>query len=258
MAPIHENRHPAIDVTDWVKAAAIVFVTIDHIGLYFVSADDWWRLAGRLAAPVFFFLVGFAHTRKVPAHWIVLGIFLTLLDSWGDGWTWPELNILLSFGLVRWIRPCILGALKYGWPALVLIIVALLATTPLANPLIEYGAEGWLWALFGICQRIRLEQAENGDAARRVGQWVAPAVTGVAAAIVYVWFERQDFAFTIVQSLLMITGTGVWLAVLLNYRRGPSSWQPNGHFNPLIRFAGHRTLELYVVQLVASELLIKI
>ena len=35
--------------------------------------DRWWSLFGRLAAPTFFSLLGYAQTRTAPLHWIWLG-----------------------------------------------------------------------------------------------------------------------------------------------------------------------------------------
>jgi hypothetical protein len=99
-----KHAAPAVDNTDWLKTAAIVLVSIDHIGHFFMQDDYWWGVFGRLAAPTFFFLIGYAQTRTVPHYWIWLGIILTLLESWNAGWTWVAPNILLSFALVRFAR----------------------------------------------------------------------------------------------------------------------------------------------------------
>ena len=56
---------PAVDKTDWLKAAAIVLVSADHFGYFFMEDDLWWSAFGRLAAPIFFFLLGFAQARTV-------------------------------------------------------------------------------------------------------------------------------------------------------------------------------------------------
>src|SRR6516162_6758850 len=73
---------PPVDNTDWLKAAAIILVSVDHFGYFFMEDDLWWSALGRIAAPTFFFLVGYARTHTVPLHWIGLGVVLTLLDSW--------------------------------------------------------------------------------------------------------------------------------------------------------------------------------
>jgi len=95
----------AVDNTDWLKTAAIILVVVDHIGYFFVEHDQWWSVFGRLAAPAFFFLIGYGRTRTVPLHWLWLGVILTLLDSSNNAWSWVAPNILLSFALIRSARP---------------------------------------------------------------------------------------------------------------------------------------------------------
>ena len=62
--------HPprAVDNTDWLKTAAIILVAVDHFGHFFMEDDRWWAVFGRLAAPTFFFLMGYAQTRTIPRY----------------------------------------------------------------------------------------------------------------------------------------------------------------------------------------------
>lgn len=260
-----------VDRTDWIKTAAIILVAIDHTGLYFIEDDEWWRLAGRLAAPIFFYLVGFAQTRKVPAHWIVLGLLLTLLDFWNEGWNWVAPNILLSFALVRFARPAIKRLVESGWSGLVAIIALLVLALPLASTVVEYGAEGWLWALFGLCQRVWLDQASLDQARQNLPRAQAGGpdlphrfaghmrtATAVVAAIIYVWQEQKDLAFDITQTLALACGVTVMSVALWRFRQGPSQIQLPAPAAATLSFVGRNTLEIYVLQLVASEIIAKI
>ena len=92
--------HP-VDNADWLKTAAIIAVLVDHFGYFFTEDDIWWSVFGRLAAPTFFFLIGYAQTRTVPLRWIWLGVILTVLESSNANWTWVAPNILLSLALIR-------------------------------------------------------------------------------------------------------------------------------------------------------------
>ena len=56
-----------------------ISVSVGHFGHFFVEDDRWWSVFGRLAAPTFFFLLGYAQTRTVPLHWIWLGVILHAL-----------------------------------------------------------------------------------------------------------------------------------------------------------------------------------
>ena len=148
----------AVDNADWLKTAAIISVSVGHFGFFFIEDDSWWSVFGRLAAPTFFFLMGYAQTRTVPLRWIWLGVILTLLESSNANWTWVAPNILLSLALIRSGRPYVQILLqRHGWTAFALLIFALLAVLPITGKIVDYGSEGWLWALFGLCQRMNVD-----------------------------------------------------------------------------------------------------
>ena len=252
----------AVDNTDWLKTAAIILVVVDHIGYFFIEDADWWSVFGRLAAPSFFFLLGYAQTRTVPLHWIWLGVILTLLDSWNTGWTWVAPNILFSFALIRIARPSVQILMQHhGWAAFAILVSALFAVLPIAANIVDYGAEGWLWALFGLYQRMYV------DGKTRCTATPVHAMTGNAglmrllacsvAAVIYVWQEQVEFSFTQVQLNAVILGVGFLSITLCLFQRGPSRFQPPEPVAGALHFLGRHTLEIYVIQLAGSELIIK-
>src|SRR5271166_3501339 len=263
--------HPprAVDNTDWLKTAAIILVAVDHFGHFFMEDDRWWAVFGRLAAPTFFFLMGYAQTRTIPRYWIWLGVILTLLNSWNADWTWVAPNILLSLVLIRMARPYAqILVQRYGWAALALLVCALLvALAPAAN-IVDYGAEGWLWALFGLCQRRYVDgkSAAGEGSGARGSSWSAQAMTQNAmrltacfvAAVVYVWQEQKEFSFPAIHLAVVILGVGVLSLTLCLFRRGPSSVQPPRPIADVLRFIGRHTLEIYALQLAGSELMVKL
>lgn len=250
------TRH-AVDNTDWLKTAAIVLVAVDHFGHFFVENNLWWSAFGRLAAPTFFFLMGYANTRAVPIHWIGLGIVLTLLESWNARWSWVEPNILLSFALIRLVRPYVkMVLLRYGWAAFAFLTVALIAALPIARPVVDYGAEGWLWALLGLCQRVFVDVKPLDDTVRRLTTPGLMRLLACAVALaVYIWQEQREYAFPQAQLAVFVVGICVLTLVLCQFRRGPSRLQPPEPMAGLLRFIGRRTLEIYAVQLAGSELI---
>jgi peptidoglycan/LPS O-acetylase OafA/YrhL len=261
---------PAVDNTDWLKTAAIIFVSAGHFGFFFMEDELWWSVFGRFAAPPFFFLVGYAQSRTVPLHWIWIGVILTLLESWNADWTWVAPNILLSFVLIRIARPYVQMLLQNrGWLAFVVLVSVLLALLPAAAKIVDYGAEGWLWALFGLCQRRYLD---GMSAAATGGTRGSPAPTLTAtdtaglmrllaclvAAVVFVWQEQKEFSFPAVHLAVVILGLVVLSISLCLFTRGESRFQPPEKIASTLRFVGRHTLEIYAIQLAGSELFVKL
>ena len=260
-----------VDNTDWLKTAAIILVAVDHFGYFFIENADWWSVFGRLAAPPFFFLLGYARTRTVPLYWIWLGVILTLLDSWNTGWSWVAPNILLSFALIRIARPRVHSLLQYqGWVAFALLIAVLFAVLPIATKIVDYGSEGWLWALFGLCQRMYVD---SGSAIGTIGTAKSSApcaratkknlglmrlLACLVAAVVYVWQEQLEFSFSQIQFTTFVIGLGVLSVSLCLFLRGPSRIQPPESVAGTLRFIGRRTLEIYAIQLAGSEIIINL
>jgi hypothetical protein len=268
-APATSAARP-VDNTDWLKTAAIILATVDHFGHFFMDDDRWWSAFGRLAAPSFFFLLGYAQTRTVPLRWVVLGVILTLLESWNESWTWVTPNILLSLALIRSAHPYVQVLLqRHGWVAFVLMVAVLVAVLPMAARIVDYGSEGWLWALLGVCQRVYVDgrsDAGANTAAPSPSASVHALTKNVAlmrllaclvAAVVYVWQEQREFSFPRLHLAVFILGLGVLSACLCLFRRGPSRIQPPEAMGGALRFIGRRTLEIYAIQLAGFELIVK-
>ena len=271
---MHHDTHPAqtpyiVDSTDWLKMCAIIFVSIDHIGYFFIDYADWWNAYGRMAAPPFFFLLGYAHTRFVPPYWIGIGVILTLLDSWNNDWTWVSPNILLSFALIRIARPYAQTFLqRYGWVAFALIVIALVVALPAASYAADYGTEGWLWALFGLCQRWYVDDksaiVKNGLMQNPVtakfrmkeNPGLLRLLACITAATVYVWQEQIEFTFSQQQFITVMLGIGALSLYLCLFRRGTSHIQPPQAISGVLHFVGRRTLEIYAIQLAGFEIII--
>ena len=271
----HSTTFPAgspnvVDNSDWLKTTAIALVVVGHFGYFFMQDPNWWSVFGRMAAPVFFFLMGYAQSRTIPFRWIWLGAILTLLDSWNNVWMWMAPNILFSMVLIRVARPHVKMLLeRYRWVAFTVLVCVLLAVLPIAANIVDYGAEGWLWALFGLCQRIYIDSRKTtsmGGAAPIPAKLVHSAVPYVGimrlvacivAAVVYVWQEQNEFWFSQVQLAAVTVGVTILSIGLYFFIRGPSRIQPPEPIARTLHFIGWHTLEIYVIQLAGSELIIK-
>jgi len=255
-----------VDNTDWLKTFAIILVLVGHTGYFFIEDAAWWSVFGRMAAPVFFFLMGYARSRTIPIHWLWLGVILTLLDSWNTNWEWVAPNILFSMALIRFARPSILSLLqRYGWLAFIVFVLGFMLVLPNAGDLVDYGAEGWLWALFGLCQRMFVDGSlSNGQGSELTGQglklnWrMMRLLACLITAVIYVWQEQIEFEFSDYQLVVVAVGVGILTYVLSVFVRGPSRVQPSQAISHALRWLGRHTLEIYVIQLVGSELIISL
>ncbi len=257
-----------VDNSDWLKTAAIMMVLIGHFGYFFLEDPDWWSVFGRMAAPVFFFLLGYANSRTIPFRWIWLGVILTLLDSWNNDWNWMAPNILFSMVLIRLARPQVKTLLlRFHWVAFILLAVVLVFLLPLTAEIVDYGAEGWLWALFGLSQRIYVDGRSRAGATIAANSPADNLIPGIGlmrllaclvAAVVYVWQEQLVFMFTQSQLTVVVVGVSLVSVALCLFVRGPSRIQPPKPIAASLHFIGWHTLEIYVIQLAGSELIIKL
>jgi hypothetical protein len=177
----------------------------------------------------------------------------------------------LSFVLIRIARPYVQQLIqRRGWAAFALLMFLLLAALPVAGKCIDYGAEGWLWALFGLCQRRYLDSISVVGIVGGTQGSSPPTVIAtetatpmrllacLVAAVVYVWQEQEEFSFPAIHLAIVILGIGVLSIGLCLFKRGKSLIQPPEKIAGTLRFIGRHTLEIYAIQLASSELLVKL
>jgi hypothetical protein len=252
-----------VDNTDWLKIVAIILVLVDHVGYFFIDDEHWWSVFGRMAAPSFFFLIGYARTRAVPLQWIILGVILTLLDSSNNDWGWVAPNILLSFSLIRFVRPYAQNLVqRYGIAAYAIFAAVLVALLPIAAKVFDYGTEGWLWALLGMAQRMRADARSVDDVALpRAAAYknvLISILVCIVAATAYVQQEQKEFQFSSVQFNTFAICLGALSLVFLVFARGASRIQPPSSVAAAARFIGRHTLAIYALELAAFEIVIKV
>jgi len=141
---------------------------------------------------------------------------------------------------------------------------------PVTTKIVDYGAEGWLWALFGLCQRRYLEGMSAVGPADGTRGSPAPKLTGtdtaslmrllacLLAAVAFVWQEQKEFSFPAIHLAVVILGVGVLSISLCLFKRGESRVQPPEKIASVLRFVGRHTLEIYAIQLAGFELFVQL
>jgi peptidoglycan/LPS O-acetylase OafA/YrhL len=240
----------AVTTTDLLKTIALLFVAIDHVGYYFIDDAEWWRVFGRIAAPIFFFLIGFARSRSVPWTWLALGGLITVLDVAGsDDPLDARLNILLNFALIRWALPLLEGRILASRLGTIAFIAICALIAPYIGRGLEYGAEGWLWALTGLLAR-RLSDGAGGRDSGSSDLLIASALfAGLVYFIVEADAHHVDGAALVVLGGLIVA----LVAVLLNFRRRDLPHPPPEPLAAILRFGGRWSLELYAAHLILLE-----
>jgi hypothetical protein len=232
-----------VTTTDLLKVIGVATFLVDHYGFFFHTDELWWRMFGRVASPIFFFLIGFARTREVPWTWLVFGLVLSASQAWTM--ELYNLNILLNFALLRFaVLPLVE---RFVMPRPWAIALLAFACIPLIVPTdryLEYGTEGWLWALFGLARRMHLEGRQPA--------W-SPYGLGAVAAAAYLHTEIVKFGFSTVQTTVLLALILSLTAVLARFRREPLPWQPAPAVASLFQLCGRHSLEIYAITLFGMQ-----
>jgi peptidoglycan/LPS O-acetylase OafA/YrhL len=154
--------------------------------------------------------------------------------------------------------------------AAIILVSAFSGVLPIAAKIVDYGAEGWLWALFGLYQRMYVDNRSVPDAggagqgpttpprAMTENLGLMRLLACLVAAVIYVWQEQREYSFSQIHFAALILGAGVLSLSLCLFLRGPSRIQPPEPIAATLRFIGRRTLEIYAIQLAGFELIIKL
>lgn len=153
MAPASPPR--AFNGWDLLKVLAIVSMVIDHVAAYLYTTEEsiyWLRSIGRLAAPIFLFLTGYAKRYHFSKELCMLAFTLAAFD-WIYFWHINTLNILWTILICRLIfnhfeKQGKIIQKPHEWFIGGLSLIAL-------STLFEYGSFGFLMAFSGYLLRHR-------------------------------------------------------------------------------------------------------
>lgn len=233
---------------DFLKAAAVVLMAVDHAGYFFFPEDNWWRAAGRICVPIWFFLVGYARERRLEGRlWAGAAILAAAYAVAGSHFL--PFSILATILAIRFVLDRTMAFVLRNTEILVLSCAALVVLIIPTNYLAEYGTQGLILAMAGYLVR-------NGRECGKSEAFVQMFM--VFAFLSFVVPQFFFFGFTPVQFYLMAGGVG--LAFLYLYRFRPVLYPELTRRIPagaarVIRFMGRRTLEIYVGHIILFQII---
>jgi hypothetical protein len=229
---------------DLFKAFAVVTMIADHAGYYFFPDDLWWRVAGRMSAPVWLFLIGYANSRDLSARlWVGAGVLIVASGMLGP--TILPASILPVVLAIRLVLDRVLLKMGRGVSdTLEVWCLILLLALPTAL-MSDYGAVGLAVALYGAYVRRLSEGRVHPRAA---------ILTGVGAYGLYGALMWISFEFSVVQFVAALALSALSFAALYRFR--PVSWEAvrlPGPVSGFFKVCGRYSLEIYVLHLVAFK-----
>ncbi|MFN3701144.1 MAG: TraX family protein [Alphaproteobacteria bacterium] len=250
----HTPLSPALTSYDILKTLAIVLMIIDHVGAYFYPDESWFRVLGRLCVPIWFFLIGYARTRDI-AIFALVGAGLIALGNMFAGETLFPLSILVGLMIGRYCIDALMGAMLRGGEALLGLFFMLLLLWILTGFLFEYGTMGLLFTVSGAsCRYWQLYQDKLRPDFRR-----DTLLFMLASFVVYLITQAAPMEqLSGIQFFVLVFGLAAVGAILWRFQSAElphiSAATPK-ILRLAIQFTGRRTLEIYVLHLLAFKAL---
>jgi peptidoglycan/LPS O-acetylase OafA/YrhL len=238
------GRGAVITGIDLLKTFAVLTMVVDHLGYYFFPDFYWLRVIGRLSAPVWLFLIGYAYTPRIGWRFVAAAVAVTLTQFLTMNGILP-LNILFSLMLLRLCMPWLSQPVFLRLEPMLLLIPILIAGNIMTLPMFEYGLYGFMFGLLGYWVR-----QGRKDINLRL---FAAIITGL-----YLIGQQSGFEFSQIQLFVVAVELGL-LVLLLMAQPVEIKRYPNltgiTVLSPALRFMGRYSLEIYAGHVILFTLI---
>jgi len=238
-----------IEITsyDVLKTLAVVLMIVDHVGFFFFPEEMMFRAVGRACVPIWAGLIGYAHSRDLSKGMIV-GTVVLFFSTMIVGEKLLPLCILATFLVTRFgLDHVVRLVFEKGRAVFVTVFVAFLLVWWPLQLVLEYGPSIFCFALMGYALRNK-DMLKRPEDLRSV--FLIAVLFYIGSQQVYMNFDQPEF---IVMAVLSFMSAGMML--FFKPMAFPALTQSLSSFGGVVRFFGRRTLEIYVVHLVAFRLL---
>lgn len=232
---------------DIVKCLTLLFMLVDHVGAFFLIDEPWWRVAGRLGFPVWFFLAGYLPVQKKMPQELWVGAALLISGGMVLGQYIFPLNALVTYIVIR-LTIAHIGkrAFSNGEMLIYSAVVLFFLGVP-TNYMFEYGTLAMLIALVGYACRNR-DELGIGPKTR----WFF----SISAVVMVAVMQVLMFGFTGAKAIVCFAELSVVGIALLWFK--PTEFPKLTDIFPkfltkIIQFCGRYTLEVYVFHLLAIK-----
>ncbi|PJB72684.1 MAG: hypothetical protein CO093_02455 [Alphaproteobacteria bacterium CG_4_9_14_3_um_filter_47_13] len=233
---------------DLLKTFAIIFMVIDHTGYYFFPDESWWRVAGRLCVPVWFFLIGYARSRDTGSRlWIGALILVTVYLLAGSHFI--PFNILITIIILRLIIDPLMKFSQQGifhFTGLCFISFLLIIPTSYG---VEYGTQGIILAMAGYYARHYQKMGLDKIFVRNFM---------IFSSFFFVIPQFLLHGFSLLQFYVLFSGIAAvyyWLYHFSSTTHPVLTAKLSPAISRLIKFTGRRTLEIYVAHIVLFQVI---
>lgn len=153
------NLHREVNNYDVAKAIAAMCMLIDHLGYFFWEQQDWMRVIGRIAFPIYAILHGMSYRRwhmelleytilfEVAVFWLMSLAVGEI--SWATTKYYLPLHILTAFTIYSWVFPLVWKGVQCSQLGTIGLTLLVLYKAPLLDRYLEYGPFVLLFMLVG-------------------------------------------------------------------------------------------------------------
>lgn len=224
---------------DLLKTLAVILMIVDHLGSFSFVDSQWTRVFGRMCVPMWFFLIGYAHTRDVPLKLWVGAVILFLVNVVVGMEMFP-LGILATMIVVRFTIDRVADLyFKNRWAFYTVLSIFFVICLP-SYTILEYGTQGMLFALIGYFVRNR----EKLNDPNFINAYL------IFAGLTYLLCQQLWFNFEQPQFIVLAVGVFGVCYGLTQFKPMEFDCTLPSLVKAALKLTGRYTLEIYVVHLV--------